>query len=371
MSSVQGHHAQVELDSVLITSKTATFDLIESKSNHLESLSIYTSLFSPLIRMTLVLVDFYDLIKGMKLIGNEEVLVKFKYAEQEKFTEITFRINSILDGIRRTDQRSGQLIVDCVSYDYYGFYTRVSKRLNGTSDSIINGLLTDVVGTDNDTFFAPSENELDLQTNYKSVLDSINLVCKHDNKFFYQDLDGYYTNSLDSLLSKPVKGRLYFLVNQKNWVFSDVVKSYKFDYWNNEILLDKNVIHPHYINLDGTEYKVNETDKSFSDIGDSNYFEDLEELLYTSNVYGNLDSKMDRQIASYNLNTNTISIKLNGYENRRIGDKLVLDYRGRDEIDVDHPLYSGEWLITEIRNELAVSDYVQTIKLAKIKYKSL
>jgi hypothetical protein len=123
--------------------------------------------------------------------------------------------------------------------------------------------------------------------------------------------------------------------------------------------------------LDGTEYKVNETDKSFSDIGDSNYFEDLEELLYTSNVYGNLDSKMDRQIASYNLNTNTISIKLNGYENRRIGDKLVLDYRGRDEIDVDHPLYSGEWLITEIRNELAVSDYVQTIKLAKIKYKSL
>lgn len=371
MSSVQGHHAQVELDSVIIKSKTATFDLIESRSNHLESLSVYTSLFSPMIRMTLVMVDFYDTIKAMKLIGNEEVSIKFKYAEQEDFTEVKFRINSILDGARRTDQKSGQLIIDCVSYDYYGFYTRLSKRLTGTSDSIIDELLTEVVGTDSDRFLVSSERELDLQTNYKSVLDSINLVCKHDNKFFYQELDGYYTNSLDDLLSKPNKGTLYFLVNQKNWVFSDVVKSYKFDYWNNEILLDKNVIHPHYINLDTTEYKVNEIDKPFSDIGNSNYFEDLEELQYTANVYGNLESKIDRQIASFNLNSNNISIKLNGYENRRVGDKLVLDYKGRDEVDVDHPLYSGEWLITEIRNELAVSDYVQTIKLAKIRYKDL
>jgi len=321
--------------------------------------------------MTLVLVDFYDLIKGMKLIGNEEVLVKFKYAEQEKFTEITFRINSILDGIRRTDQRSGQLIVDCVSYDYYGFYTRVSKRLTGTSDSIIDGLLTDVVGTDNDKFLDAGEKELNLQSNYKSVLDCINLVCKHDNKFFYQDLDGYYSTSLDSLLSNQAQGTLFFLINSQNWVYSDVVKSYKFDYWNNEILLDRNVIHPHYVNLDTTNYQINEINKRFSDIGNSDYFEDLEEVQYISNVYGDLDSKMERQISSYNLNTNTISIKVNGYENRRIGDKLILDYKGRDEVDVDHPLYSGEWLVTEIRNELAVSDYVQTIKLAKIRYKNL
>lgn len=371
MSTVQGHHAQVQLNSFEIKSKAETFDLVESKSGYLQSLSIYTSLFSPLMRMTVILNDYFDVIKGMKLIGNEEITVNFKYIDEEKDTVVKFRLNSILDGARRTDQKSGQLILDCVSYDYLGFYTRVSKKLKGTSDSIISSLLNDIVQVDSDVFLDSGETELELQSNMKSVLDTINLVCKHDNKFFYQELDGYYTKSLDGIMSEPSKDEIFFLINQKDWFFSDVAKSYKFEYWNNELLLENNAIHPNYINLDDINYKVNEIDNKFSDIGSSNFFEDLEEKQYTDIVYGEQENKMKRQIAAYNLSSNTISIKINGYEKRRVGDKLTLNYRGRDEVETDHPLYKGDWIIVGIRNEMGVSDYIQTIKLAKVKYRNL
>ncbi len=371
-SSIQGSQVQARLTGLSIKSKVATFDIIESKSNYLDSLSIYTSIFSPLIRMTVILIDFYDIIKAMKLIGNEEIKLTFRYGDdKKKDTEIYFRLNSILDGTRLVNEKSGSLVLDCVSHDYYNFYTKVSKRLKGKSNSIIQSLMNDVVKTNNSLFFDSGNTDLDLQSNYKSVLECINLVCKNDNKFFYQDLDGYYLKSFDTFNSQSNKGNLLFLVDQKSWIYSDVVKSYGFDYWNNEVLLEKNVLHPSYINLDRDKYKINQTDKKFSDIGNSNFFKDLETNITVENVYGDINNKMFRQISSYNLHSNTITVKLNGYEKRRIGDKLKLEYRGRDEIDVDHPLYSGDWIITDIRNEIGVSDYLQTIKLAKVKYYNL
>lgn len=363
---------------IVITNKTNNFVVIERDKHYLVLVNIYESLFSPYVRATLVVNDKDDIIKNMKIKGDDEVVMYFNSVSSEEPQYYILSINSIINESKRTDSRTNLLYFDCVCISYRDFYKRLSKRYVGDSSFILNDILTNNVlmnlpsiydGYDQFKLnFTQGNGELDLQTNNKSVLDFIQLVCKIDNKFFYQDAGGFHTKSLEDMIGVEKKGDIYFPVDQTKWKYQNVAKSYTFEHFNNELLLDKNVIYPHYINLEPNHYVINQHEQTFSDIGNSDFFEHLQKNRSTQYVTGNIENKMNKVISQFNLNSNLIKVKMNGNEKRRIGDKYYLDFKGNSNLNELHELYTGNWIITDIKHELTMETYIQDISFAKVNY---
>ena len=78
LNTASGIEVQANVTSIKITSEKTSIDIITDKTNFFVSASIFCGIFQNLLRMTLVLTDPNDIIKNMKLKGNEDVSITFK-----------------------------------------------------------------------------------------------------------------------------------------------------------------------------------------------------------------------------------------------------------------------------------------------------
>lgn len=378
-NQVQGSQIQADLKSIkIIDHDENEFSLLTTSdgdnaisSHYFISCDIYTSLFTHYCRMTLILNDLMDIVKNMKIRGGELVQLEYRGADDEDYISMDFYINDVINQIKLANEKSGHLVLDCVHVDYYNLYKPICRKLVGTSDSIFNTIIADNVQSELDVDFVAGEDELQLHTNNKFVTDIISQIEKNDNVFFYQDTDGYHSKTLDGMLSEDKVHSFYFLSNESTWHHVNTVKSFQIEHFNNEILLSQNAIYPKFINLDAIEYKTNDIEKKFSEVGDSNYFEHLENVPTVDCIYGNIEKKIEKKITLYNLNTNVMTIKVNAHAPRKIGEKYKVEYKGHDNITEDHPLFTGDWLITDIKTHISVGNFTQDIKISKIKYEDV
>ena len=115
-NSDSGIETQGNISSIKITSETSSIDVVSYKTQFFVSASIFCNIFQNLLRMTLVLSDPNDMIKNMKLKGNEDVVIVFKKDEREKFIPLNFKINSIVNNnVKNTFDKKNILVFDCIS----------------------------------------------------------------------------------------------------------------------------------------------------------------------------------------------------------------------------------------------------------------
>lgn len=374
MNSTSGIETQARIHSLKITTDTKEVDFTTSQVQFFLSASIYSSIFQHLLRMTLVVSDSSDMIKNLKLKGNESVLIRFNKNTEDKIIELKFKINSIVNNnVKNTFDKKNILVFDCVSDEYLTGRYVLSKKLSGTGSNIVTTLVTNNLQSTKLLTKDTTNIKYEIQTNYKNSFDMINYVGKNDNCFFYEDLDGFHYKKFSSLGTNTTKEEINFFVNQKQMLSDDVPRAYKLDNFNNEILLDKGVINTEFVNLSNTSYSLNKSNVKSSEItnsyGNSNFFESLEtKKSKVDCVYGSIDNRLKRYMEIFNLQSHVIQIKTNGKMDRRIGQKVTLNYQGHDNSQLDHELYKGDWLIVAIKNEIVVGSYTQDIQLAKINF---
>lgn len=364
---------QANITSLIINAESKNVDLINNKDNMFIACHIHSTLFSHLMRMSLVLNDSSDFVKNLKLVGNEEVIITLSKSQSDKLYTLKFRINSIVhDRVKNVYDKKGQIILDCVSEEYLTGSYVLSKKLSGTSNSILSGIVTNNLGSNKILSIDSYSYNYEIQTNYKNSFSIINYLEKNDDSFFWEDINGFNYRKF-SWLGTTGNEKMNFYVNQQQLGGIDVPRAYKLESFNNEILLAKGVIHSDCLNIPTTRYTVNKNvsknSNSVSDsLGNTGFFNKLESKKSGMfNEYGRIDNRMKRFFQVYNMNSNVIQIKTNANFDRRVGQKMFLDFHGHDNTE-NHDSYKGNWLITAIKHEIIQGGYTQDIKLAKINY---
>ena len=374
MNFTSGIETQARILLLKIVTDTQELDLTTNQAQLFVSASIYASIFQSVLRMSLVLTDTSDIIKNMKLKGNETVIIRFSKNAEDKIIELKFRINSFVNnGVKNTFDKKNILVLDCVSEEYLTGRYVLSKKLSGVGSSIISSLVTTNLQSVKVLTKDDNKTRYDLQTNYKNSFDIIHYVAKNDNCFFYEDLDGFYYKKFESLGTNSEVETISFFVNQSQMLSEDVPRAYKLDNFNNEILLEKGVLNSEFLNIGSTNYSLNKSNikssQLSSNFGDASFFESLEgRKSNVSSVYGRVENRLKRYMEIFNLQSHVIQIKTNGKLDRRVGQKVTLNYQGHDNSQLDHELYKGDWVITAIKNHLVVGSYTQDIQLAKINF---
>jgi len=375
-NSASGIETQANISSIKIISDTTSIDIVTDKTQFFVSASIFTSIFQNLLRMTLVLSDPNDIIKNMKLKGNEDVTITFKKDEKDKFITLNFKINSIVNNnVKNTFDKKNLLVFDCISHEYLPGRYVLSKKLVGTGSSIVTDLIKNNLVSKKTLIKDETNFKYEIQTNFKNSLDIINYISKNDNCFFYEDLDGFHYRRYGSLGNNSNIETINFFVNQRQMLGDDVPRAYKLENFHNEILLDKGVINTEFSNIQGTNYVLNSVTKKFSEgtdqlkIGTVPFYNQLETKKSNVDiVYGRIENRLRRFMEVFNLQSHTIEIRINGNLERRVGNKVKLNLAGHDNSELEHELYKGDWVITSIKNELVIGSFTQEIELAKIKF---
>lgn len=374
MNFTSGIETQARILLLKIVTDTQELDLTTNQAQLFVSASIYSSIFQSILRMSLVLTDTSDIIKNMKLKGNESVIIRFSKNAEDKIIELKFRINSFVNnGVKNTFDKKNILVLDCVSEEYLTGRYVLSKKLSGVGSSIISSLVTTNLQSLKVLTRDETKTRYDIQTNYRNSFDIIHYVAKNDNCFFYEELDGFYYKKFESLGTNSEVETISFFVNQSQMLSDDVPRAYKLDNFNNEILLEKGVLNSEFLNIGSTNYSLNRSNikssQLSSNFGDTSFFESLEaRKSNVSSVYGKVENRLKRYMEIFNLQSHVIQIKTNGKLDRRVGQKVTLNYQGHDNSQLDHELYKGDWVITAIKNHLVVGSYTQDIQLAKINF---
>lgn len=363
---------QANITSIAINSSIGIIDVINNKSGSFAACNIHATIFSHLLRMTLILNDSEDIVKNMKLVGNEEITISLSKSESDRIKVLKFRINSIVnEGIKNVFDKKGKIILDCVSSEYLTGSYVLSKRLKGTSNSIITNLISNNFISTKSLISDAYSYSYDIQTNYKNTFDIINYLEKNDDSFFWEDIDGFNYRKY-SWLGTIGNETINFYVNQKQFGDNNVPRAYVLENFNNEILLYKDVIYSECYNVPATQYKVNKStlknSSIESNVGKTPFFSQLETRKSgMMNEYGRIDNRMKRFFQVYNMNSNVMQIKTNANFDRRVGQKMTLNFEGHDNRD-GNDLYKGNWIVLAIKHELVAGSFTQDIKLAKIKY---
>ena len=320
LNTASGIEVQANVTSIKITSEKTSIDIITDKTNFFVSASIFCGIFQNLLRMTLVLTDPNDIIKNMKLKGNEDVSITFKKDLNEKFITLKFKINSIVDNhVKNVFDKKNIVVIDCVSPEYLTGRYVISKKLVGSGDTIVSNLVTNYMSSTKTLTKDSNSFSYNIQTNYKNSLDIISYICKNDNCFFYEDLDGFHYKKFSSLGNNQNIETINFYVNQKQMLGDDVPRAYKIENFNNEILLDKGAINTKFVNIEGTNYAINNTSKKMSEaidqlnIGTIPFYNQIEsKKSKVENKYGRIDNRLRRYMETFDLQSHTIEIKING-----------------------------------------------------------
>lgn len=374
MNFTSGIETQARILLLKIVTDTQELDLTTNQAQLFVSASIYSSIFQSILRMSLVLTDTSDIIKNMKLKGNESVIIRFSKNAEDKIIELKFRINSFVNnGVKNTFDKKNILVLDCVSEEYLTGRYVLSKKLSGVGSSIISSLVTTNLQSLKVLTRDETKTRYDIQTNYRNSFDIIHYVAKNDNCFFYEELDGFYYKKFESLGTNSEVETISFFVNQSQMLSDDVPRAYKLDNFNNEILLEKGVLNSEFLNIGSTNYSLNRSNikssQLSSNFGNASFFQSLEgRKSNVSSVYGRVENRLKRYMEIFNLQSHVIQIKTNGKLDRRVGQKVTLNYQGHDNSQLDHELYKGDWVITAIKNHLVVGSYTQDIQLAKINF---
>jgi len=374
-----GVQTQTEVTEVILRSSNTEINLIDTTSNYLVSLALYTSIFQPLMRLSLVISDPNDIIKNMKMVGGEDIEVTMRKSSNESFKTIKFRLNSMVnDNVRNSFDKKNTIILDCVSPEYLSGSFVISKRFSGKGSDIIDTILKNNIGSTKVYNGFVGKFAYNIQSNYKNSFDVISYIAKNDNAYFYEDFDGFYYKRFTDLGTDTLNESFDFLVNQKDYQSQDAVKAYKIQHFNNEILLGKGSVNTNFINLDTTNYKINKSTKKSSEvtkelvIGNQPFFPHLEERKSkVSNIYGRVENRLKRYQENMNLQSHILDVKVNGNLSRRIGQKVYVNFRGHDNSLLDYDLYKGYWVIVAIKNDISPGNFDQDIQLAKINFEKV
>lgn len=350
-----------------------------------QTIDIYTSLYSPFMRIILTFEDVFDFFKNVKFIGDEQ----FNIGLHDKYNnkEYTFAVNvnspKIPNEMNSFDKKA-TVIFECVSRDCYDAHRVISKAFTGSGSDIVKSVLENNMLIDPDEYSVEPTTSLlysttnKYQSNYRNSLSIINSMAENDFAFFYQDIDEkYYYKKAETILNGIKKpDTINFTSNQVEYVSPEYPSKYQFNnFFNNELLYKFGSLNTRYENLSATSYKINKGDIKIGDVitgtnfGNGNFFDYIDETKSRVAVrYGNIENKLKREMLIKQLESYELTIQTECDLSRRIGDIREISYYGFDNKGNKHPLYNGNWLITGIRTSIDKNNSVQIVNLSKVKF---
>lgn len=351
----------------------------------LVSIDIYTSIYSPFMRMVIQMDDVFDFFKNVKFIGDEQFSLSLDDNYNKK--EYTFYVNvnsPKIEGQRNTFDQKATIIFECVSRDCYDAHRAISRTFVGSGSDIVKQILEKNFLVEPDEASVETTTSLNFtstnqyQSNYKTGLSIIDYVARNDCALFYQDIDEkYYYKKIETLLSgTPKPNIIKFTSNQVEYISPNHPDKYEFsNFFNNELLYKHGVLNTRLENLDPTSYKMNKQTLKIGDVvtttqfGKGNFFDYIDENLSRVNyTCGHIENKLKRDMLIKQFESYEMIIQTESDMSRRVGDVVQLYYTGFDNSEKLHPLYNGNWLITSIRINIGKNESKQIIHLSKVKF---
>lgn len=350
-----------------------------------QGMDIYTSLYSPFMRIILTFEDVFDFFKNVKFIGDEQFNIGL--TDQYNKKEYTFAVNvnspKIINEMNSFDKKA-TIVFECVSRDCYDAHGVISKAFTGSGSDIVKTILEKNFKVDSDEYVVEPTTSLlytttnQYQSNYRTGLSIIDNFAENDFAFFYQDIDEkYYYRKAETILSGIKKPEVIeFSSNQLDYVSPERPSKYQFNnFFNNELLYKFGCLNTRYENLSSINYKINKSDIKIGDVvsgnnfGTGTFFDYVDETKSRVSLrHGNIENKLKREMLIKQLESYEIAIQTECNLARRIGDVRELNYYGFDNKSNPHPLYNGNWLITGIRTSIDKNESKQILNLSKVKF---
>lgn len=356
-------------------------------------IDIYENLFSYFLTAELLIKDTQDIINSYEIKGGESVTFKFIDTTLQQLVQLEFIIYKYTTGKRtegETAQRVKFIQFFLVSPEGLDSINRkISKVFKGTIDDIIKNqifknpkLMPTGLDKTIDTGTPPTKfsTTLSIISNFWCPSEIINFATNITDPYdvvFYQTLNGdqkYHLKRIEDLLkSNDNRENLYYvknlnLPNYTDWI-SRIEHATKADL--TELVEDGG--------FGGTYYKWNETNNIIT----------KKAITYRDTIFATLgnsyiipislqDSTSDYRQSFFNINTssyrnillgtidNTHSLVMLSGKVREVGKLINMVYYNDDGTLRPHKLFSGSWMITEIKHSITNTRlFYQTVKLIK------
>jgi len=214
---------------------------------------VYHDLMIQGIRCDIMIDDAKGLIEMAPIVGDENILLRFKSPNTEKLREYSFRVYKV-GKRKKTNERSESFVLQCCSHEIINNNRKSINRsyIDQSGDNIIKGIYASFLEPQQNDFVFIRKKNLYLQQtdgNHSFVftgekpLDCINYICKESqakikgfinqydyqkyktpsnqvefedqnlssNFVFYESYDGWYLNTFDYLMSQEPVNDFYLM----------------------------------------------------------------------------------------------------------------------------------------------------------------
>ena len=376
-------NSNVKTTSIKIVSKTGTeVDVTQI----FLLINIYQSLlFKKFITGRIVLADTTDLISNLPLVGNEEVKITITNDYDTSYQDYTFRIYKIDRDFNtfKTNQKLKVLNIYLYSDEEFNSFSRVSKRYQGTGNSIIQDVLTNNLSTTKILTKDTDTSTIDFISNYWNSEQIIDYVLKkteltYKDFIFFENNNGFNFKSLSTLFQQSSEVNLTFDISQEQFSNVDSILLYQFNnYFDDLNWLKKGLFGSTGHIIDNDLYKFEFKEETLQELDEQAYHNELNKMycdkndvsnrIYVSFYDDNEDVKNVRTTYLNLLNRYNFVVNLNGDINRNVGDLYKMEFPTLDNESVlGSDSFSGDWLVTEINTSLTQNNEMkQNISLSK------
>lgn len=400
MVTVSYRPGQVDIQEFYIyTPNGKRVDLI----NLFVEFNLYENIYSYSLTGTITMVDTHNLISETPLLGEEFVVFTYKVFDTDEARTIHFRTYKIDD--RRIDGNKQMYKIHLMTFEAYKDASmNISRKLQGTSDTIIRQLLQTELSSSKQMQLDDSANSLHLVVPYWSPFSCIAWAAqkalskdsyRNADYLFFETPSGYKFNSMSSTFQNPPVE--YFKHNQDRNVDGEFTRDYNKEYaqvinLETKIISDQverimsNVYKNHTIVHDITFKSVNGYDYNLAEDWDkSNH------LNANPHFSSSMTSSISADYTVANASSYTHDSKYYDWQglvtNRRMGSlmrldsvKLKIEVWGRMGIESGNVVhldigkftqselksdlyYTGNYLVSAIMHRFAQKEYKQYIEL--------
>lgn len=214
MSFTQNGPGSIEFDQFEITNFSRSKAFAVKIEEIAYEFSYYEDIFSPTISAELYMVDAINLLNDFPMVGEEDLLLSFRSPPREETIDVELRSYKI--GERKAPtQRNVEYPIYFVSENaIIDPKTQVVSAYSGRISDIITNFFSFVE-------IEPTEGQFKYVGTSKSLFETMQILtreAKSQNNLsstylFYQTSDGYHFVTLESLFSKPISEKYYYIMS--------------------------------------------------------------------------------------------------------------------------------------------------------------
>jgi len=414
-----------------------TLELISPRGVHplnklMVELNLYEDIMGDTISGQLQLSDAVGIINQFGLNGTEFIQISFRKNTDDSYPlSKKYRIISVTNRGVNVNNNYEVYTIDFVSEEFiFAEQYRISKAFRNTkiSDIIENILINYIKVGKKDTKPLSIENTYgvyDFVLPNKKLFETINWLATYArpeknpgaDMLFFENSDGYYFNSLQTLYQQPIYQRYYLnpknISNDLNQQFTNVIEFRILNFFDALDAVTNGTFANKVITFDILTRKVHnnffsygdyfQKSKSLNDYGITNNYENRrKESMYTtldgsdlemgtlrlasSNAYQKLnrfiqssaggannvandifiETYLKHRVAQIGLFKNTrIEIAVPGDPSLVIGKTVEFIHFGVGENRIADPYLSGKYLITALRHSIKTDTYITLLELSK------